>query len=172
VVRFLRSARLYRALRRADATLAHRDRDKRGLPGVTRDWNAPVKPGAPLMRRNERGMRADAAVCAGAPTPKDMLLEFQAWRTDVEKERCLKAGLPLPPALTGAPAVALLEAAQAVEEAPGAAPPVQPAPRKKAAKPITWAHAVTKQQLLALLDRQSQATAWAALCQDEDAACA
>ena len=100
-----------------------------------------------------------------------MLLEFQAWRADVEKERCLKAGLPLPPALAGAPAVALLEAAAAEAEAPAAPPVAQPAARKKAAKPVTWAQALPKQQLLALLDRQSQAAAWAALCQDEDAAC-
>ena len=102
-----------------------------------------------------------------------MLLEFQEWRASVERERCLLNGLPLPPALQGAPAVQLLEAAPAEAAAtPQAAPAPSPPLRKKAVKPIAWAHALTKQQLLALLDRQCESEIWAELCAEEDAAAA
>ena len=92
-----------------------------------------------------------------------MLLEYQEWKNSVERERCLLNGLPLPPALQAGEAVPLLEAAKAEEEAstPQPAPPAAAAtPRTKAAKPITWARALTKQQLLALLDRQCEAEIW------------
>jgi hypothetical protein len=92
-----------------------------------------------------------------------MLLEYQEWKASVERDRCLLNGLPLPSALqAGEAAAPLLEAAKA-EEAPPHQPPLSaPAAtaRKKAAKPITWAHALTKQQLLALLDRQCEAEIW------------
>ena len=100
----------------------------------------------------------------GAPTPKEMLLEYQEWKNSVERERCLLNGLPLPLALQAGEAVPLLEAAKAEEEVAPTPPPAPPAaappPRKKAAKPITWARALTKQQLLALLDRQCEAEIW------------
>ena len=91
-----------------------------------------------------------------------MLLEYQEWKASCERERCLLHGLPLPPALQGSEAATpLLEAAKAEEAAAPSlpAPPVA-TPRKKAVKPITWAHALTKQQLLALLDRQCEAEIW------------
>jgi hypothetical protein len=138
-------------------------RDKRGRPGVTRDWNAPVKPGAccSSAQRSERALTRGRH--AGAPTPKEMLLEYQEWKASVERERCLHNGLPLPPALgAGGAAPKQLEAAPAEAATPQPAPPAAlPPPRKKAVKPITWAHALTKQQLLALLDRQCEAEIWA-----------
>ena len=98
-----------------------------------------------------------------------MLLEYQAWKSSVERERCLLNGLPLPPALAaGESAVPLLTAAPTTATVEGdapAVPPPQPAappPRRQAVKPIiTWARAMTKQQLLALLDRQCEADIWA-----------
>ena len=101
-----------------------------------------------------------------------MLLEFQEWKAHAERERCLLTGLPLPPA---APAPQLLEAAPAgdataVAQAVAPPPAVAAAPvRKRVVKPISWAHALTKQQLLALLDRQSEAAVWAKLCAEEEA---
>ena len=62
--------------------------------------------------------------------------------------------LPLDP--NAAPCVA---GPNAVKPALADAAPA--AARKRGAKPITWAHALTKQQLLALLDRQSEADIWA-----------
>lgn len=76
VVRAARSARRCRALRRADATPPPRSRDKRGLPGVTRDWNAPVKPGTrqssalwagcALMRRCAQARRRRKTCCSSS----------------------------------------------------------------------------------------------------------
>lgn len=54
-------------------------RDRRGLPGVTREWNAPLKP--------------------GAPPPPAMVTEYEEWKVYEKCRSLLLAGLPLPPDL-------------------------------------------------------------------------
>ncbi len=125
----VRRARASRGGQRSRPLTRHNARDKRGLPGVTRDWNAPAK--------------------AGAPLPKESLLEFQAWKESVRTHALLKAGLPLPPpeaplALLGAPATA---------DAPPPAAVPTPAPPKRCTLRTAG---VTRQQFLASLDAACQ----------------
>jgi hypothetical protein len=150
----------------APSLLPPRRRDKRGLPGVTRDWNAPVKSGAqPALRLHARTLARTVPVRAhthpltrnirthardgpGAPTPKESLLEYQAWKASVRKQELLMAGEPLPPdlllppssaplALEAPPASSSAEAEAASDASEGAAAAAAPSgvPRKPAPLP-------------------------------------
>ncbi len=119
----------------------------------------------PVQTLTQRHVR----IGAGAPTPKESLLEFQAWKASVRKQELLLAGAPLPPDLLlppGSAAPLALEAPPASSSASSAddaaaAPsgePRKPAPLPAAGAPVAKQRCplrtagVSRAQFLASLD--------------------